>query len=190
VLSYLAATPPTAPYDNTLEDIVQRAIVGITGIEPALVRPRIQPEPPNIPDKEAAWVAFSVTVEKWDQFAYTGRVAQRASTDATPVERDEWLELFMSFYGPTADALVSRWVQGLSVDRNREELRLNGISLSAVQAPVHVPALFKQTWVRRVDIKVTLTRRIRSMYNLPTVVGVVWSLDNERWVENIEVKGP
>lgn len=166
------ALVPTPDYDDPLEDLLQRAITGITGLDPTLVRPRWQVEPANQPDFDSDWVAFGITATYGDQFSYQIHdPTANAGLGGDNLERDEFLRVLLSFYGPHGSALMGRFRDGLQVDRNRDELYASGVKLIEVMESINLPALLKERWVRRIDLPVLFGRRIRRAYGIPSVVG-------------------
>jgi hypothetical protein len=193
-VSYIApavASPPL--YDDELVDVFQTNVVGVTGIAGTLVRPRWQPEPPNQPDFSINWVAIGCTVLEGDKFAFKGHdPTANGGLGADLFEKDEMIDLVMSFYGPNASRMAKRYEDGIQIDRNRDDLLLYGIKLNSVfQAPRNIPALFKNKWVTRVDLTVRFIRRIVRIYGVPSVVGIPNStLHNEQYETPITIPSP
>jgi hypothetical protein len=171
--------------DDTLDDVVHDAIVGITGITGDLVRPRWQPEPPTQPDFSVDWIAFGLTRSEEDVFTYD-------STDGTTytVQRDEMLYFLVSAYGPNAGRTRKVLSDGLAVNQNRDALYSNGLALVEVQEMTKVPALFKEKWVYRVDSVVVFRRRTRTVYPVVTITSGQMGLNNELYVTPINVTHP
>lgn len=191
--TYLAPGASPAPiYDDALVDVFQINVVGITGIPGNLVRPRWQPEPPNQPDFNVNWAALGVTVADGDRFAYKAHdPAGNGGLGADYLEKDERIDVMLSFYGPNALGNAKRYEDGLQIDRNRDDLLAYGIKLKEVLASRNIPALLKNKWVTRVDVPVIFMRRIRRVYGVPTVVGIPnGSLNNEQYVTQLVVTPP
>lgn len=187
---YLVPETPEPSYDRPLEDIIQGALVGITGVPGQLVRPRFQFPIPNQPDFDIDWIAFGVSVIKRDWDAHQIHDADHPDGGANEVRRDEELEVFLSFYGPNGSQIMARWIDGLALDQNRWALGEHGIKIVGSQDPVMLPALLKDRWVRRVDLKTNMIRRVLRVYPVRTVTGVDVALDNERYITNITVRQP
>jgi hypothetical protein len=151
-------------YDATLEDVIQAVVSDLTGIARTLVRPRFQPEAPNMPDFSTDWIALGVSVQDHDQFSYQHHDPNADVNGANWVERDELLELFLSFYGPNSSGTMSQWRDGLSVASNLWPLLDAGIKLVDIGKPIYLPALLKEKWTKRVDIKTLLNRRVKRIY--------------------------
>lgn len=160
--------------DRALEDIFGEAIAGITGLNRNDVRPREQPQPPNLPDQEKDWCAFGVTPIEQDTFAYVRQLPALESNGEGQVERDEILDVFISFYGANSHQFMSHCREGLSVQQNREFLWLQGIKLVGIGRPIKVPSLLKDRYVRRIDLSVQFTRRVVIRYavrNISIAIG-------------------
>jgi len=184
--TYLPPGVSPAPlYDDALADVFQTNVVGVTGVTGSLVRPRWQPEPPNQPDFTTNWVAIGVTVMEGDKYAYKNHdPSLNGGLGGDYLEKDERIELVMSFYGPNASGLCKRYEDGLQIDRNRDDLLGYGIKLTEVLPARNIPALFKNKWVTRVDMTVVFRRRIKRVYGIPSVVGIPNSLLNNEQYES------
>lgn len=180
-----AASPP---YDESLEDIFQGALAGITGVGGTLVRPRWQAEPPNQPDFDTSWISFSVTVIDQDTFAYQSHedtVSDPPGSDK--VERDEILEVFCSFYGPNGHSLLAQLRDGLQIEQNRWVLAQSYIQFREFGQPVYLPALLKERNVKRVDMKMKFVRRVHRVYPIRTVTSVAATIDNDKYITDINI---
>jgi hypothetical protein len=61
---------PYAPLeDDDLDNAFQGLVVGITGLDQSLVRPRWQSNPPKQPEPTIDWCAIGVTSSQADTFA-------------------------------------------------------------------------------------------------------------------------
>lgn len=160
---YLLPTA-AAEYGDNLDDVLQGAVVGMTGIAGSLVRPRWQPEPPQQPAFSTDWVAFGVTRSSVDVFAF-----ERHGAESEAVERDELLFVLHSFYGPNSHAMCERFRDALEISQNRDVLRDAGISLVEVEGATILPALLKEKWVKRVDVTVIYRRRTSRVFPVLTI---------------------
>lgn len=184
---YLA--PTTSPdYDDQLENILHATIAGITGLSNALVRPRWQPEPPQHPSFSTNWVAFGILDSDQDNFAYQDHDPNGDGT--TAIERDETMTVLLSFYGPSANAFANRFSDGMQLEQNRAELDANGIAMVEIQQPLRIPALVKEKWVNRVDVRAILRRRTSRVYQILNVLEAVGVIDNEKYQEPFSVDQP
>lgn len=174
---------------QALNQFLQSWFVGITAIDPTLIRPRWQPEPANIPDAGDFWVAFGLTRRVAD--AYVSMVHDPDADEglgADIMQRHETLELLVSFYdlgvNGQADSYAALFMDGLQVPQNRELLDLNAFGLVEASNPVAVPVLFKERWLYRVDLALTMRRRITRKYpvrNLISAQGTIIT-DSDRHV--------
>lgn len=170
-------------YDNALDDLLQAAIVGITGITGSLVRPRWQPEPPTQPDFAVDWCAFGIVDLDPDTFSFERH--DPTGNGSTAVEEDEILTVLHSFYGPHASQLCERFRKGISITQNRDTLYSSGILLTEVQGAIVIPALLKEKWVKRVDVRVIYRRRTSTSYAILNVQSGQLGLNNGLWATPI-----
>lgn len=167
---YLA--PETTPtYDLDLDLTLQAAIAGVTGLDPSLVRPRLQPSPPNQPQAGTNWCAFGVVrsmpdTVTWEFHDPTGDGG--IGTDL--VQQDEIHEVLLSFFGPAANKYESIFRVGIQIGQNRDALTTAGVGFVEVRGPVILPALLKEQFVRRVDSTFVIRRRVELIYPIRTVV--------------------
>ena len=180
---FLAPTGQPA-YDEALADLLQAAVVGITGLDGSLVRPRWQPEPPQQPDFATNWCAMGITKIVADAYSY-----DRADPSGAfgSVEEDEAIMVLHSFYGPACYQLCERFRKGMMLAQNRDALLAQGVLLTGIDESVEVPALLKSIWVRRVDINVEYRRRAVTTYPVLSVQHGQMGLNNELWVTPITV---
>ena len=157
-------TPPLE--DDALDDFLHDVFQGVAGIaDPKLVRPRWQPDTPNLPDRSVTWMAFGIMNRSADTFAaviHDGAAA--AGEGADVVQRNELLDIMCSFYGPNCQATGALFRDGLSVAQNREVLFLNGMGLVSVGDLKKAPELVKNVWLPRADLPLVIRREIRREY--------------------------
>lgn len=177
--------------DDALDDALHATIVGVVGrIEPELVRPRWQPNPPNRPMNSTNWIAFGVVRTEPDVFAWEGHEVANTgagAADTTVVERDELLYVLVSFFGPQAAANDARLRAGLDLAQNRYMLRPLNVGFVEYQAPVKVPSLLKETWVPRVDATLVLRRRSVHRYQVRSLAHATGMLDNEFYLTPLKI---
>jgi len=168
---YLLPAPAPTPLEGAaLLAFLQGYVVGVTGLPGDMVRPRWQPEPPNIPQAGNLWAAIGVTSRPTDTYAFT----RQLEDTSTELQRHEELDMLCSFYdlgsGGLADNAVALLRDGLQVDQNREPLFLAGMGLVGSDDPVAVPSLLKMRWLYRVDMNVKLRRVILRNYPVLTIL--------------------
>ncbi|KAA6459629.1 hypothetical protein DYQ86_16045 [Acidobacteria bacterium AB60] len=156
--------------DNALIDFLQTVVVGITGLPGNMVRPRWQPEPPNIPDAGANWAAIGPGSIKRDPFA--GVIHQSAGQGDDLLVRTRTVDVMCSFYGPAAQANAELLANGLEIAQNREAMRAQGYQLiGGAGDSVTVPTLVKTTFYWRVDISFTVRQQQEYVYPVLNVMG-------------------
>lgn len=171
--------PLTAPiYDNPLDDFFHAFLVALTTIPGQLVRPRWQPEPPNMPDFTVDWLAWGIVDIDEDRFAWQGQTDDVTSV----VERDEIMTMLMSFYGPRASQLAKQFSASVQLSQNRAYLQPQKLTVIEVLNQVRIPALTKEKWVPRVDQRVLFRRRASWAYEIRTLESAQLGLDNELYV--------
>lgn len=179
--------PITAPlYDNPLDDFLHAFLVGLSAIPGQLVRPRWQPEPPNLPSFSTDWLSWGITEIEEDRFAFQD---QRDSQSAI-VERDEMLTMLMSFYGPSAGKLAKQVSAGIQLSQNRAYLRSQSMTVIEVFDQVRIPSLLKEKWVPRVDLRARFRRRATWAYPIQTIESVQAALDNDQYLTLMVVTDP
>lgn len=169
---YLLPSASPAPLEGTqLMQTLQQWLVGITGLPGTLVRPRWQPEPPDIPQAGECWAALGVQRRPSDEYPFTDWDQPSLSFK---LQRHEELVTLTSFYdtGVTglADYYAALFRDGSAVAQNREGLGLTGIYLTRVGDLVTVPSLLKLRWLYRVDLEMSLRREIDRAYPVQTLV--------------------
>jgi hypothetical protein len=68
-------------------------LVALTGLDPTLVRPAFQPEPPDVPDAGNAWMAFRYSARPADDFP---AIVHHDGYDE--MQRHEVIHTLCSFY--------------------------------------------------------------------------------------------
>lgn len=169
---YLQPNPPPAPAPlegQNLLDFLQEVLVGVTGLNGTMVRPRWQSDPPNIPNAGDAWCAFGITSRPSDTFAYVGHITNQANPQgADAMQRQETLHLLASFYDQGSSGLADEYAallrDGFQIAQNREVLQRNGFAFVSSGELETVPSLLKERWLYRVDIALTIRRQIDRTY--------------------------
>ncbi len=185
-MAYIDPLPPPPINDNDLEDVLTALVSGITGIAGELVRPRWQPEPPDQPDFAVDWASIGITATEPDAFSYQEQID--AST--VQLEQDEKLTVLLSCYGPNAQAMMSRFQQGIQMERNREVLAPLFLKFLSGTTARQVPALLKDRWVKRFDSNLFFSRRIKRRYTVAAIEGGSMGLNNELYTTNLLITPP
>ena len=178
--------PTPAPLEGqALMDFLQGWIVGITGIEGTLVRPRWQREPGNIPEENITWIAFGILSRVSDVFA--AELQLPSSPGYNELRRHEEISIRVSFYGPEADNIAHLLREGMQIGQNRELLTLNNMGLIESGDITSFPELVKDKWYYRIDMTVRIRRQIVRQYGVPFIVSGQSTLDNEKYITQINV---
>lgn len=192
-----AASP--APLEGkALLRFVQQWIVGITGLDGDMVRPRWQPEPPVIPDAGEAWASVGIgtrLADTFPQIVHDG--AADGGKGADKMQRQEALDVLASFYdlgaGGEADLYASLLRDGMVIAQNREYLLKGGFDLAFSGDLIPAPVIIKTRWLYRVDLPFRLRRQINRTYpvqNLISAAGTIKALDGNRPVDTVFAVDP
>jgi hypothetical protein len=168
---YLDIAP--SPGRIAVEDLLHDAIVGITGLDGTLVRPRWQPDPPKQPALDVNWCAFGIVGIDNDG------VQVIHNDDVSYVHAERLLTVLVSFYGPGADDLAERLANGLHVAQNREQMIAHSLAFVSVGSIVPVPELIGTKWLRRVDLQIVIRKgtpreagrvRVLNLQSAPVII--------------------
>lgn len=165
---YLLSTS-LSPEDDDLVDLFQGLVVGLTGLDPTLVRPRWQPQPPTQPAVTTNWCAIGVT--KFEAIDYPQMVLDPA-TNYTTVDmgRLERIDLIASFYGPNATSTAGSFRDGLYVAQNLYVLSQQGIKMRSADDMVYVPELINSQWIPRSDLHCSFMRMLGRVYPIEQIL--------------------
>lgn len=159
---YLAPAAPPPADDDALEDLLHDVFAGITGLDAALVRPRFQLEPADLPAVGENWCAFGITEQGPEANA---TVVHNATGDgADTLQRETDLEVLVSFYGPQAQGYAGILADGFQIAQNRDALKAAGMNFTATGRIVRAPELVKERWLDRYDVPVSLVRQVNRIY--------------------------
>lgn len=185
---YLLASD--APPLLSLFDFIQTVIVGISGINKTLVRPKWQQQPPKQPDIGTNWIAFGVNAFDQDTFAYV----QLNDDGSSTLLRQEKLEVSMAFYGPAAFDNVSLFSDGCQITQNLEALQIANMGYNGMSRPVRGPDLINERWVDRFEVSLFLVRQVQRTYpilSFASASGTIHTVIDELPVNiDWEVEGP
>ncbi len=175
---YLSPAASPAPLEGqALNIFLQNWIVGITGLPGQYVRPRWQPEPPNIPDPTVDWIAFGITSREADTFA--AEVHQAGSPGNNQMRRHEIVHILVTVYGPNADRTASILREGMQVPQNHEVLSSNNMGFASSGDIIQTSEILKQQWVYRLDFEFAIKRQIVYEYPVEEILTVSGTLNNE-----------
>lgn len=182
-------------YDNELQDFLHGLVVGVTGMDGEVVRPRWQQEPPNLPEATVNWVAIGEVDFEQDTYA-----AFVQGEEVTTLRRHEVVQVVASFYGPNSGGFAGLFCDGLQVAQNREVMVANGYGFANTGVIAQAPALINQVWWRKYDVPFWIKRQLLRQYavlplleavldvqtegpgsNVPFVVHVTFDLTSITW---------
>lgn len=178
-MTYLQPTGPQPIYGKDLNRFIHDWLAGVidaTNLTPDMIRPYDQSEPPAVPNKGEAWMAFRQTVEEADTYP----VVKQVSNGAT-LQRHETLRVLCSFYDTGTNGQAAR-LAGLLRDSGMIPDNLEGlypIVMVGFEKPTVVPSLLSEQWLYRVDLPFRLRRQIDRTYGVPNIEIVDGVLHND-----------
>jgi hypothetical protein len=155
---------PATPYpadDDALDTALQLLIVGVTGLDGKLVRPRWQAIPQKRPEANINWCAVGVTSDTPDAGP---SITYDPVNDNAIYTRHEDIMALASFYGPLAKTNAAILRDGLAVPQNLEPLGALAMSLIETGPIVALNELINQTWFKRRDMTIHLRRKVTRTY--------------------------
>lgn len=177
---------PASIDDAALEDLLQAAVAGITGIAGANVRPRYQASSPKMPAQGVDWVALEITVQKQDDNPHVQHMAGGLGSDR--LTRHEDLEVFASFYGNNAARNAGRLRDGFFINQNSELLNASNIAFVDAGDIQLASELVNQIWVRRNDLQLKFRRKIVRDYAILNIIAAdVHLIDDTGHVDELIV---
>ena len=171
-MSYVVAVPDAPAEDAALDAVLQAMVVGITGLDGSLVRPRWQPTLPQQPEPTVNWCAIGVLSATPDFSPWITHVSGPNVTDpsADLSVRYETLDVLATFYGPNAKSYAGVLRDGLGIPQNNEPLNAADIYLIETMPQRRAPELVNQQWINRWDLMIRFTRQIQRVYAVPNIV--------------------
>lgn len=181
---YLAPTSPPPATDDALDDQIQEAVVGITGLSSDLVRPRWVRIPAKQPPADTNWCAIGVTRMVGDTYAYVGHHPDGDGHDE--LQHHVTFEVLASFYGPAGQSYAGILRDGLQIPQNREALYLQEIAFVEASEIIVAPALINEQWVRKYDLTITLRTQITRTYAVLNLLEASGSIINQNSTQSWE----
>lgn len=183
----LLPAPPPAPTPlegQELNRFLQQWVVGITGLDGTMVRPRYQAEPANIPIAGDAWAAIGVTERKADTYPYVKHdPVGPAGLGADYLQRHEEFVMLCSFYdlgtNGLADLYASLLRDGTAIPQNLEILLAANMGFVKAGDMIAVPSFLATRWLYRMDIPITLRRQIDREYAILNVASATMDFETE-----------
>lgn len=176
---YLTPVADDTLADDPLADALQRMVVGVTGLPEPMVRPRFQPDPPDMPENDQNWCAISVS--EMDPPAGNAEQYQDGAADegqGQTIERGyETMTVLASFYGPNAMRYATRLRDGLLIGQNRDAMQSDGdLSLLWFGTIRNVSDYQNTTFRNRFDFPIMLRHRFERTYNVRNIVEIEGSI--------------
>lgn len=173
--------------DSTLHNVLHDWIANVTNIDNTNIRPRWQPESPNIPDVGVDWVAFGVTSKETVGTPY---VAHYAASMQYPNGYDELrshrlLRVLVSIYGPNAESNENILRSSLFIEQNQESLKAYNMALIGTGNSTTIPEFLKEQWIYRVDLPLEIKQQIILDYPVLNLLSSQATLNNEKFTEQI-----
>ncbi len=169
-------------YDDELDAILQRYVVGITGLQGKCVRPRWQTKPPKQPPVGVSWCAVGVI--NTDSQMYP--VIEHFGTDPTNpddghdvLSRHEKIEVLASFYGPHAQGFCSSFEDGCLMPQNNDQLRKHGMAFISKDSIRAVPTLQNNQWLKRYDIRLFFRRKVSRTYQIRNIASAHFEINKD-----------
>lgn len=178
--------PVTLPNEVALRRFMQGLVVGITGLEDKLVRPRWQPDPPPMPANDINWLAFDIRERLRDANAYVEMVGD---TQAKMLRHEEFT-LACSFYGPQGPSYAEVLIDGLELAQNREPLFTAGMAYITSLPAVNVPEEHNNRWYARHDVSLRFRRELDKRYEILCFTGAIGAIITEILTLPFEVTNP
>ena len=178
---YLSPLTPSPAYDQPLDVQLQRVVVGITGLAGNLVRPRWQETPPQQPARNVNWCAIGIVRIG---AAYGHHISHFPDGEGyDEAEAYEDLELLASFYGPGCAGVAALLRDGLRIPQNREEMRANGMALTADDTITLLGEAVGPEYRRRADLPLALTRVVSRSYPILNLLEAQGSIASQAATE-------
>lgn len=147
-----------------LDNFMQQIVAGVTGLDPTLVRPRWQQEPPNLPDVGTTWAAVGVSRTTPLGIPAAQELTTPNGNGSSLQQWHEEFELLCSFYGPNAQRAATGLRSGMFVANNREALFLAGMAFVDTGPLMRLPSLTQNLFLGRWDITLRLRRQVYDLY--------------------------
>lgn len=153
---------PNQPFPNglTLSQFIQTVLVGVSGLDGTLVRPKWQPEQPVQPDIKTNWLAFGISKVTPDANAFVGQ--DDLGNNLTI--RHEKLEIDCTYYGPNSVEQSDIVREGFQIQQNLAAMLSVKMSFIDYSEAIRMPELINERWFERLDAKLTLVRMVQRVY--------------------------
>lgn len=162
----------TAPeYDAELDAIFQAFLVGLTGLDGTLVRPRWQPVVPNQPERDTNWCGVGVVSIEKDPYPVIREVPNATNDGFVGLyTRHEAINVLASFYGPLAQSYAALAEDGMYVPQNNDMLKPFNMAMTRAEPMRSVPDFVNQQFIRRVDLAFSVKRKVVRTQQILTIL--------------------
>lgn len=159
---FLQLSPGQGEFE--VEDVLHDVIAGVTGLPGPLVRPRWQPDPPEVPEPDVDWCAFGII--QFEPGNLPVIVHHGEGEGHSEIVDTEELQVMVSFYGPRHTVYARAMRRGIYVPQNRELLRPAGLAFVRAGTTVPVPEQVALGWRSRTDLPLTFRLETRSGFSV------------------------
>ncbi|MEA1064296.1 hypothetical protein QNH14_04500 [Apirhabdus apintestini] len=147
-------------YDAELDKLIAGWITGVSGLSSQAVIPMRNEgqEPPK--------------VENWCEYAavFIGRdpnaVCTAQEEELVTLKRGETVSCRLWFWGPLGQRYAARFLDGVLVAQNQDELRALGFAFGGHGALIGVAKQINNQWVKRYDVTLRLYRTVAREYGV------------------------
>jgi hypothetical protein len=160
-----AGAPPVD--DAELDTVLQKYVVGVTGLLGMYVRPRWQQTVPKQPAPDVNWCAIGVSETDRDPVAAVIHSGDGDGNDT--LYRNEVMHILASFYGPGAKGCATLFADGIQIPQNQEVIAKSGLAFVDSDRIISAPELVSQQWIKRYDITLRLRRQVLRTYAVQNV---------------------
>lgn len=160
------------PGSLTLDQFIQTVIVGISGYDPTLVRPRWQVAPPKQPDIAIDWIAYGIAQNAPDANAYVWL----NDANVANLNRMETLRIQIAFYGPNCQENIAVFRDGFQIYQNVEALTLANMGFNGCGPATHGPDLVNERWINRYEMELVLMRQVQRTYPILSFASAIGSI--------------
>ncbi|WP_343724936.1 phage neck terminator protein [Herbaspirillum huttiense] len=171
--------------DAALDLVLQGYVVGVTGMQGAMVRPRWQPTVPKQPPADTNWCAIGV--QDTDREAVASIQHNPAGDGSDTLRRNEVLTILASFYGPGAKGLATLFADGIQIAQNQEAIAAQGLQFMDSEQILTAPELVNEQWIRRYDLSFRLRRQVVRTYAVLNVESAQVTVKEENQTFGITV---
>jgi hypothetical protein len=174
---YLAPSSGSPADDANLEAIVQRLIVGVSGLPGNMVRPTWQVNIPQQPSPATNWCAIQIQSITPDD---NPAIIHDPVAETDTLYRHEEIEVLLSFYGITGQQYASQARDGLYLNQNDEALKTVNMVFVGT-SPIRTASDFiNQQAVRRFDFTLTLRRQVVRTYSILNILSATIGLETDQ----------